>query len=56
VSEQHHHHNDKYDSIEDQNGKDWAQEGTKEHASITNEAAGGRKIIISFLAFGNYLD
>jgi len=41
VSEQHHYHDDEYDSIEEQNGKDGAQEGTKEYASVTNEAAGG---------------
>ena len=45
MSEQHHYHNDEDDSIEEQNGKDGAQEGTKEYASVTNEAAGGRRII-----------
>jgi len=49
MSEQHHHHSHKYDSIKEQNGKDWAQEGTKEHANIANEAAGGRRIITCFL-------
>ena len=49
VSEQHHHHNDKYDSIEEQNGEDGAQEGTKEHGNITNEAAGRRRIVTCFL-------
>jgi len=40
----HTHHNDKYDGIEEQDGKDGSQECTKEHISIANEAAGGKKV------------
>ena len=40
---EHTHHNDKYDGVEDQDGKNGSQEGTKEHASIANEATGGKE-------------
>ena len=40
---EHTHHYDKYDGVEEQDGKDRSQEGTKEHASIANEATGGKE-------------
>ena len=36
-------HHDKDDNIKDQDGKDGAQEGTKEYCSIRDKATGGRK-------------
>ena len=35
------YHYDKYDRVEEYDGKDGSQEGTKEHTSVANEAAGG---------------
>ena len=40
-------HHDKDDNIKDQDGKDWAQEGTKEYCRIRDKATGGRKRIKS---------
>ena len=37
-------HHDKYDRIEEEDGKDGSQEGTKEHTRVANEAAGGYKL------------
>ena len=38
------YHHDKDDRIEEEDGKDGSQEGTKEHTSVANEAAGGYKL------------
>ena len=37
------YHYDKDDNVKEQDGKDRAQVGTKQHTSVANEAAGGKK-------------
>ena len=40
----HCYRDNKYDGIEEQDGKDRSQEGTKEHTNVADEAAGGKKV------------
>jgi len=40
--DQHHDHHSKYNNVEEQDDKDWAQEGSKEDCRIGDEAAGRR--------------
>jgi len=42
VLDDHPDHQNKNDNIEEQDGKDGTQEGTKENCSIRDEAAGGK--------------
>ena len=37
------YHYDKDNNVKEQDGKDRAQVGTKQHTSVANEAAGGKK-------------
>ena len=38
------HTYNKYDGIEEEDGKNWPQEGTKEDSGCTNEATEGNKL------------
>ena len=40
------HHYNKYDCIEEEDGKNWPQESTKEDTGCSKEAAEGNKIDI----------
>ena len=40
--DQHHDYHSKYNNVEEQDDKDWAQEGSKEDCRIGDEAAGRR--------------
>jgi len=42
VVDEHPNCQNKHHSIEEEDGKDGTQEGTKEYCSITDEAAGGK--------------
>ena len=47
MADQYHHHSNKDDNVEEEDGKDGSQEGTKEHTSVANEAAGGYKLKVN---------
>ena len=42
-------HQDKDDNIENQDGKDGSEEGTKEYCRVTDEAAAGRTQVMSVI-------